>query len=168
MVKIARPFQNKVAKIYALYQAKIPFRNKKICLLMAAIRLRVVSNFGDGDSGMSEIHAREGSAKNYGIAEIWKYLQTRPQYTVRQSDLLSMKFLPRFPWISADFGFSSKALRKCFSASCKRQTISSINEVINRPVISEFRVAWNLFIKARTCAQPLIWKWVPFLKVNGS
>ena len=25
---------------------------------MAAIRLRVVSNFGDGDSGMSEIHAR--------------------------------------------------------------------------------------------------------------
>ena len=37
---------------------------------MAAIRLRVVSNFGDGDSGMSEIHAREGSAKNYGIAEI--------------------------------------------------------------------------------------------------
>lgn len=53
---------------------------------------------------------------------IWIYV------TVKHASL-SMKFLPRLPWISAEFGLNLRASRNCCSASCKSKTLQSIRSL---------------------------------------
>ena len=93
---------------------------------------------------------------------MWIYI------TVKHASL-SMKFLPRLPWISAEFGLNLRASRNCCSASCKSKTLQSIRSLY-MAYIKQISFLVKKFRPTIGCYNLAIfdcWSWVKYNEISA-